>query len=39
MNVSCSKYDVVRDVAKLFKMRVQEDESDEFDIFWSDGLI
>ena len=40
INVYNSKYDVVRDVSReYFSMRVQEDESEDFDIFWSDGGI
>lgn len=34
------KYEVVRDVANgLFKMKIQEEESEDFDIFWSDTGI
>ena len=40
VNVYNSKYDVVRDVSReYFSMRVQEDENEDFDIFWSDGGI
>jgi len=37
INVYWCRYQVVRDIAKeLFKFRVQEHESDDHDIFWSD---
>ena len=40
INVSYSKYEVVRNVAaNVFQMKVQEEESDQFDVFWCDGAI
>lgn len=40
LNVFNCKYDIVRDVAKNhFKMRIQEDEREDFDVIWCDYTI